>query len=177
MKMELNEVMQKRRSVRKYLDAQISQEEIKEIIHAAQLAPSWKNSQNGRYYVALNEEAIRTVYDALPDFNQRSTVNAAYIIAAFKEKTSGAIRDGEMSEEGDLWGGYDLGLQNAYLLLKASEMGYDTLIMGLRDTKALREYFSIPEDEIIMPVIAIGKRDGDVNLRPRKDLSEILKIR
>ena len=175
-KMELNELVAKRRSVRKYGEVKPSKEDIEEIIRCAQLAPSWKNSQTGRYYVALSEEAIKTVFEALPDFNQHSTVNAAYIIATFKEKLSGAVREGQMSEEGDLWGAYDLGLQNAYLLLKACELGYDTLIMGLRDTASLREYFSIPEDEIIMPVIAIGKRDGDVNFRPRKPIEEILKI-
>ena len=82
-----------------------------------------------------------------------------------------------MSEEGDIWGGYDLGLQNAYMLLKASELGYDTLIMGLRDVSSLRKYFNIPEDEIVMAVIAIGKRNGDINMRPRKELDEILKIK
>jgi len=49
--------------------------------------------------------------------------------------------------------------------------------MGLRDEKAIREYFAIPEDEIIMPVIAIGKRDQEVVARPRKPLEEILKIK
>ena len=175
--MELNEVVQRRRSGRKSAQAPIGRDEIEEIIRCAQLAPSWKNSQTGRYYAAVSEEAVRTVFEALPDFNQRSTVNAAYIITTFKEKISGAAKEGQMTEEGDLWGSYDLGLQNAYLLLKACEMGYDTLIMGLRDTAALREYFAIPDDEIIMPVIAIGKRDGEAGLRPRKGLEEILKIR
>ena len=175
--MEFTKLVSSRRSVRKYAQAQVRKEDIEEIIRCAQMAPSWKNSQTGRYYVALSKEAIRAVYEALPDFNRNSTVNAAFIIATFKAKISGGIRDGLMSEEGDLWGSYDLGLQNAYLLLKASELGYDTLIMGLRDTKALRDYFEIPDDEILMPVIAIGKRDGEAGLRPRKDIGEILKIR
>ncbi|MBO4359076.1 MAG: nitroreductase family protein, partial [Erysipelotrichaceae bacterium] len=76
----------------------------------------------------------------------------------------------------DVWGGYDLGLQNAYLLLKAKEMGYDTLIMGLRDVEKIRAYFNIPEDEMVLPVIAIGKAGEEPALRPRKDLSEILKV-
>ena len=175
--MELSELVLKRRSVRKYAQADVKKEDIEEIVRCAQLAPSWKNSQTGRYYVAISEEAIRTVFNALPDFNKRSTENAAFIITTFKEKISGAVKEGQMSEEGDLWGSYDLGLQNAYMLLKASEMGYDTLIMGLRDTEALKKYFAIPDDEIIMPVIAIGKRDGDAVFRPRKTLEEILKIR
>jgi len=63
------------------------------------------------------------------------------------------------------------------LVLAASNLGYDTLIMGLRDEDALREYFNIPEEEIVMSVIAIGKKKTEPNMRPRKDVDEILKIK
>ena len=175
--MELNELMKIRRSCRSYAEAKVCEEDIMEMIKAAQQAPSWKNSQTGRYYVALSDEAIESVFNSLPGFNQNSSKNAAYIVTSFVPKISGGTGEGKMSEEGDIWGGYDLGLQNAYMLLKASELGYDTLIMGLRDVSSLRKYFNIPEDEIVMAVIAIGKRNGDINMRPRKELDEILKIK
>ena len=175
--MEFSELIKIRRSCRSYKEAEVSEEDIKEIIRTAQQAPSWKNSQTGRYYVALSDEAIETVFNALPDYNQNSTRNAAYIVTSFVPGISGRSSQGDMEKEGDIWGGYDLGLQNAYMLLKASELGYDTLIMGLRDTDALRKYFDIPENEIIMPVVAIGKKNAEANMRPRKELDEILKIR
>ena len=173
--MEFRELVEKRRSTRKYLEAEVSREDIEEIIRCAQMAPSWKNSETGRYYVAVSSEGIKAVWDCLPDFNQRSAANAALIVATFKTGVSGYGKD-SMTEEGDVWGGYDLGLQNAYLLLKAKEMGYDTLIMGLRDVEKIRAYFNIPEDEMVLPVIAIGKAGEEPALRPRKDLSEILKV-
>ena len=40
-------------------------------------------------------------------------------------------------------GCYDLGLQNENLILKAKELGYGTLIMGLRAGDKLREILSI----------------------------------
>ena len=175
--MELNELIRIRRSCRSYAEAKVCEEDIREMIKAAQQAPSWKNSQTGRYYVALSDEAIESVFNSLPGFNQNSSKNAAYIVTSFVPKISGGTGDGKMSEEGDIWGGYDLGLQNAYMLLKASELGYDTLIMGLRDSDAIREYFTIPEDEIIMAVIAIGKRAAEPKFNPRKNLEDILKIK
>ena len=60
---------------------------------------------------------------------------------------------------------------------RAKEMGFDTLIMGLRDVKAIASYFEIPEDEQILSVIAIGKGDGEPRLNTRKELSEFLKIK
>jgi nitroreductase len=55
-------------------------------------------------------------------------------------------------------------------------MGYDSLIMGLRDAAALRRLLDIPEDEQIMSVIAIGKREKEPGVRPRKELEEVAKI-
>ena len=167
--MEFSKLVQERRSCRSFTNEPVSKTDIEEIIKCALMAPSWRNSETGRYYVAIDQDAINEVYECLPDFNQKSSKNAAYIIATFKKGISG---DGD-----DNWGSYDLGLQNSYLILKARELGYDTLIMGLRDENKLREIFSIPDDEIMLPVIAIGKRNGDLSLRQRKELDEVLKIK
>lgn len=168
--MEFKELIRERKSIRKYTEEEIDLKTFEEIIKGSQMAPSWKNSQTARYYLAYSDEARKAVYEALPEFNQNSSKNAYYIIATFKKGISG---DG--TKEADYWGSYDLGLQNAYLVLMAKELGYDTLIMGLRDDEALRKYFEIPNDEVILPVIALGKKDQDPSPRPRKELDEILK--
>lgn len=170
--MEFEKLLELRRSVRAYREERVDEDDIRKIIKCAQETASWKNSQTGRYYVSLSDEAINEVFEDLPDFNKNSSKNASYIVATFKKGISGYG-----SEEADLWGAYDLGLQNAYLMLKASELGYDTLVMGLRDEKKIREYFNIPEDEIMLPVIAIGKRSKDPNKPVRKELDEILVIK
>ena len=46
--MELQEVMQKRKSIRQYLATPVEEEKIKAMIEAAILAPTWKNSQEIR---------------------------------------------------------------------------------------------------------------------------------
>ena len=166
--MEFQTLVKERRSCRKFIKANVLKEDSEKIIECALLAPSWKNSETGRYYVALSNDAIKEVYDCLPDFNQASSSNAAYIITSFKKGISGNGNDN--------WGSYDLGLQNSYLILKAKELGYDTLIMGLRDENRLRKFFNIPDDEIMLPVIAIGKKDGDLLVRDRLKVSDVLKV-
>ena len=54
--MELQEAIQKRRSVRHYKNQPVEKEKINEMIQAAVLAPSWKNSQVSRYYVVTGAE-------------------------------------------------------------------------------------------------------------------------
>lgn len=176
--MEFKELLEKRRSVRSYIEAEVKKEDIEEIIKAALLAPTWKNSETGRYYVALSEKAINEVYESLPVFNRNSSKNAAYIVTTYKKGISGTTIPNIFADElKDSWGAYDLGLQNAYLLLKASDLGYDTLIMGLRDEMRIRELFNIPNDEILMSVIAIGKRDKEPKMPIRKSVNEVLKIK
>ena len=57
--MEFQKVLETRRSVRKYdPNVSVTREQMEELIRAAQEAPSWKNSQTGRYYCVLSEEIV-----------------------------------------------------------------------------------------------------------------------
>lgn len=68
--MELQQALEKRKSTRHYLPKEVESEKIREIIEAAILSPSWKNSQVTRYYVATGN-GLKKVYDALPEFNRK----------------------------------------------------------------------------------------------------------
>lgn len=82
-----------------------------------------------------------------------------------------------VNEAGDGWGYYDLGLQNENLLLKAAELGLDTLVMGIRDGEALRELLNIPDSENVVSVIAVGYRGQEPPERPkRKELEVVAKF-
>jgi nitroreductase len=174
--MEFNELIQARRSIRSYeADRTIDRSVIEEILKAAQQAPTWKNSQTGRYYIVNTPEKMEELRTkALPSFNQKSSSNAsALIVTTFVRDVSGYTAGAPDNEFGNHWGAYDLGLQNSYLILKASDLGFDTLIMGIRDAEELRTLLEIPENEEVAAVIALGYREGNAAARPRKDLSEI----
>ena len=55
-------------------------------------------------------------------------------------------------------------------------MGFDTLIMGMRDADGLRQLFNIPESETIMAVISLGYRDSEPTRPDRRPLDEIVKF-
>ena len=103
--------------------------------------------------------------------------NAALIITTFVQNRSGFQKDGTPDNElGNGWGCYDLGLQNENLVLKAWELGYGTVIMGLRTGDKLREILSIPETETVVAVIAIGKAAEEPARPKRKDVEDIVKF-
>lgn len=178
--MELQDVLNERRSIRNYdADKKVTKEQLEIIINAAILAPSWKNLQTSRYYCILSDEMIKEFSDkCLPEFNQKNSAGAgALIVTTFVKGLVGFDNGGNpVNEAGDGWGYYDLGLQNENLLLKATELGLDTLVMGIRDGEAIREMLNIPETENVVAVIAVGYKAKEANMPKRKELEEIAKF-
>lgn len=176
--MELQSVLEKRRSIRKYRARQVEPEKIRQMIQAAILAPSWKNSQVTRYYVAQSKEMLQKVREALPEFNRNNTKDApVLIVSTIVKGRSGYNADGSASNElEDAWGCYDCGMQNMNLLLKATELGLGTLVMGIRDAEKLKEVFEIPEEEIVVSVIGVGYTDADPEMPKRKSVDETAKF-
>ena len=174
--MEFTELIAARRSVRGY-GAAIEHDALKDILTAAQQAPSWKNQQTSRCYVLETPELLEDLRaTALPSFNQNSSANAALIVTTYVKDVVGFNGGVPVNEIGNGWGAYDLGLHDAYLVLAAKNAGYDTLIMGIRDAAVIREKLDIPENEEIMSVIAVGKRSAEPTIRPRKELNEVVRF-
>lgn len=172
--MELQAVMEKRRSIRNYNpERKVTKEQLEELIKAASYAPSWKNLQTSRYYCVLSENAVKELREkCLPEFNQANSEGAgAYIVTTFVKGMVGFDKNtgSPVNEAGDGWGYYDLGLQNDNLLLKAAELGLDTLVMGIRDGEALRELLNIPDSENVVSLLlsATGDRSHLKDLREK----------
>lgn len=178
--MEFQKVLETRRSVRKYdPNVSVTREQMEELIRAAQEAPSWKNSQTGRYYCVLSEEIVNKIRkNCLPGArNAEKSEHAALIVTTFVHNRAGFQKDGTPDNEiGNGWGCYDLGLQNENLILKAAELGLSTLIMGLRNADKIREMLSIPESETIVAVIAVGTADEEPSRPKRRELEDVLKF-
>lgn len=178
--MNFDDLIAKRHSVRTYNPEQtVSRQQIMELIHCAQQAPSWKNSQTGRYYVVFNKDTLQEIRQCLAPQNQIVTkdVNVLVISTYFKNH-SGFDKNGIPENElGNGWGCYDLGLQNAFFILKATDLGLDSIILGLRNADKLRKVLNIPESEDIVAVIAVGYGNGaEVKSPQRKQIETIMTV-
>ena len=177
--MELDTIINTRRSIRKYKNQPIEVEKVEMIIKAAVEAESWKNSQTARYHIITSKELlIEFKKTCLPEFNQENCKDApVLIVSTFIKNRSGFERDGTASNElGNGWGCYDLGIHNQNLILKATELGIGSLIMGIRDEKKIRTLLNIPASEIIVSVIALVISDIEPERPKRKNIDEICKF-
>ena len=173
----LDELFQTRRSIRAYEPGRtISEAQVRELLAAAQNAPSWANQQPSKYYVAISPEKHAAVLDMVGGNKDRVANAPVLIVSTFEKGKSGFFRGNPANDAGDFWGAYDNGLSNCYLILKARDMGFDTLIMGMRESDKLRELFNIPEEEMILAVIALGYRAEEPNMPVHRPLDEIVKF-
>ena len=173
-----DEIVANRRSVRSYDSSRkINEEQIRTLIATTQEAPSWANVQATRYYVVMSEEKLNKVLPSMLANQEKASTAPVLIVTTYKQDQSGFFNGEAANEVGNSWGAYDAGLSNAFLVLKAKEMGFDTLIMGLRDADGLKKALDIPSDETVMTVVALGY-GNQVPKRPdRKALDEVLKIK
>jgi nitroreductase len=176
--MELQSALENRKSIRSYLSKDVEPEKLTALIEAASLAPSWKNSQTARYYVIHTPEKLEQIRATLPEFNRKNCEQApALIITTVVLNRSGYERNGEPTNElGNGWGFYDCGLGSMALLLKATELGLSTLVMGIRDAAKIREILEIPENEAVVSVISVGYSDADPERPARKPLEKLARF-
>lgn len=177
--MELDQVIKNRRSIRRYKNEPIAREIIETIIQAGIEAESWKNSQTARYHVITSKDILDVFKaDCLPEFNRENCKDApVLIISTFVKNRSGFERDGTPTNElANGWGCYDLGLHNQNMILKATELGLGTLVMGIRDENKIRMLLNIPKQEIIVAVIALGVANIDPERPKRKTVTDITKF-
>ena len=172
-----DEVLTTRRSVRSY-DAtkKITEQEVRTLLTVVQEAPSWANQQPSKYYVAISPEKLAAVQDMVGGNKDRIKDAPVLIVSTFERGKSGFFRGNPTNEVGDGWGAYDNGLSNCYLIMQARAMGFDTLIMGMREADKLRALFSIPDNETVMAVIALGYRKDEPRQPKHRNLDEVVKF-
>ncbi len=161
----LKELILKNRSYRRFdEEIDISSEDLYEMIEAARLSASARNSQSLKYYLSnnreLNEEIFTTLSWAgyLRDWNgpENGEKPSAYIIQ---------LNDTQISTNYFC----DDGIAAQSILLTSVEKGYGGCIIGSVRKEKLSEILSLPKYLSIIQVIAIGKPSEKVVIEDLRD--------
>ncbi len=170
------DLVQKRRSVRRYSDRPVPKEDILKCLEAARLAPSGCNSQPW-HFIVIDEPALKNriadrIFSGIYSMNTFAK-NAPVLVAVVSEKEKflasfgGQIRDTSYCL-------IDIGIACEHLILQAQELGIGSCWMGWFDEKALKEELRISKNKKIDIVIALGYASEDkIVAKTRKSLEEI----
>lgn len=175
--MELQAAIAGRRSVRKFTDYYVTDDELKKILEAARLAPSWANTQVWSFVVVRDPDLIRGVTDTYSKNNPArgcSEKASALIVCCAKVNVSGYKGD-EPATKFKEWFLFDLGLAAQNLCLKAHELGLGTVIVALMDHDACKKLLLLPDGLEVVAVIPVGKPlEPDKKGPAKKELRDIV---
>ena len=180
--MQVDVCIQTRRSVRKYSDQDISGDTLREIVDLARFSPSWKNTQVVRYHVVKNADLKEKIAQNCVlgfVFNAKTIVRCnALVIVSVVTKVSGYEPDGSYSTtQEDRWEMFDAGIANQTFCLAAHSKGVGSVILGVFDENKIRQYLTLPNNERVTNLIALGyPLEGAKNAPPRKEVSQLLEI-
>ena len=149
----INEIIKKRKSIRSYdTEKKVSDEQIKELLEAAMLAPSACNFRPWEFIVVKNRDKLDEISKFDPHTGMLKTASCA-IIVLLKPVT-----DSERPGKG-MWQ-HDGGATTQNILLQAAHLGLGTCWCGLNPVeeymKGVRKLFDLPSDVIPFSCIAVG---------------------
>ncbi|MBK5092983.1 MAG: nitroreductase family protein [Actinobacteria bacterium] len=163
------EAIRKRRSVRKYEETGVGDEQLREVLEAARYAPSWANKQGWQLMVVRDAEIRNRVAEVL-DKNPaaRAITQAPVLLVVCMDPTaSGVQKDKEYYMA-------DAGILMDHLMLEAAEIGLGTVFIGSFDEDRIREVLGVPEEYRIVAMSPLGYPAKMPGERPRNELEDMV---
>lgn len=172
--MRFIELVKKRRSVRKYTQEPLKERDILTCVEAARLAPSATNSQPWHFYYVEDEETIKEI--------AKSTVNPAMKFNKFTLNAKGLMivttKKGNVSSKiGQTVTGLpyyliDVGIAVEHFCLQATELGIGTCIVGWFNQKKIRKTISLPTNQRVALLVALGYPQDNATKGKKRNLIE-----
>jgi nitroreductase len=156
--LNFNEVIEKRRSIRKYKDTPISKEKIHKILEAARIAPSASHRQPWHFIVVEDKETIKKLA------KQEWAATAPVMIVGLADL-----------EASPVWCINDMGIALEHMVLAATDLGLGTCWMGQSNREDLvKDLLDVPDQFKVVALITIGIADETPGSKERKSLDSIV---
>ncbi|MFB3892188.1 MAG: nitroreductase family protein [Phycisphaerae bacterium] len=163
--MDFFEVVQKRRSVRAYMDKPVEDDKLKGILEAARLAPSGSNRQMWKFIVVRNAATREALANAA---GQAFLAKAPVIIATVSLEPNRVMHCGIPS------GPVDCAIAIEHMALSAAALGLGACWIGHFDQDACRKILGVPESAKIIEMLTVGYPADAPKEKSRKPLGEIV---
>ena len=149
------ECILKRRSIRKYQDRIVREEDIKILLESAMAAPSARNQQPWEFYVISN----KVVLDQIRGVGRNFDFNSPLMIVVCGNKSRSITQN-----DNDFWI-QDCSAAVENILLAATSLGLGSVWCGLypviERSNALKEILGVDDNIVPMAVLHIGYPDEE----------------
>ncbi len=165
--MNIYELIEKRRSVRKFRDEEIPEEKLKRVLNAGRMAPSIHNAQDYIFVVVKDKKKREALKEAAA--SQEFVAEAPVIIAPVSTKPEYV-----MSCDVPAYA-VDVAIAIDHMTLAAVEEDLGTCWVGAFDQKKAKEILNIPEKYKVVELLPIGIPYDRPSVKSRKNILEIVR--
>ena len=177
---ETIKLMKAHTSVRRFKEQALPQEDLTEILTAAQMASSWKNFQSYSVIVVRSQEKKDALYELVPQEAIRQSAVFLLFVGDLNRAEKGARLHTDTFQpqgvEGLLISSVDAALAGQNALLAAESLGYGGVIIGLVRYKSeeVAELFNLPDYTYPVFGMALGVPNEEHEVKPRLPLNQVV---
>jgi len=149
--MNFKDVLQGRRSIRRYEKRGISKQQLEELIKAAEAAPSAGNLRARKYVAVTNPQMQKAL--AVASYGQSQVERAAALVIVCADVDRSSQRYGD---RGSLFSIQDAASATMCLLLAAHDLGMGTCWIGAFDDQIVREALALEDGVLPVAIVSLG---------------------
>lgn len=168
--MDFFQVIETRRSMRKYAETPVEEEKLQRILAAINRAPSAGNLQAFAVYIVRNLEQRKALVKAA--WEQEFLAEAPFVLVFCAEPARSAVKYGERGAT--LYAIQDATIACTFAMLAAKALGLDTVWVGAFDEAAVSSLLRLPPDLRPVVLLPVGYAGKEPRPRPRRALDEFV---
>ena len=149
--MDFDDVINKRYSVRGYLDKEVEDEKLEYVLKAATIAPTGVNNQPFKVFVIdtkKNKESLSEIYGA------KWFVEAPYVLCVIADIDATIVMD--------------------HIILAATNVGLGTCYIAAFKADKAREFLNLNDNEVPVLFTPLGYGNAEPRDTPRKEIDEFV---
>ena len=177
--MSIMKEIAERRSVRRYLDKDVTKEQVMEILEAGRLSLSGSNTQPWRFMVIRDKARKMPIVKA--DHDQQWMMRAPVFIACLADMKSRSAEYAVPEDTTETGASNliklvirDTAIAVSFMILQAQHMGLNTCWTGWFDQREMRTALGITDDYYVSGILTVGYGAESPEQRPRLSMDDIL---
>jgi len=159
--MDVLEAIKGRRSIRKYKELSISEEQVRQILEAGRWAPSRGNSQPWKFIVLRNAQGRTDLAEAIPTGKFLAEAPLGIAVVVDPKASKHPEQEGAAAIQNMLLVAYALGLGACWISVYSTDC-----------EKKAKQILQIPDEEWLLSVVSIG-HPAETPEKGRRGLDEI----
>ena len=173
---DLMEIIKGRRSIRRYQDQEIPEQDLNQVLEAIRWSPSWANTQCWEAIVIKDLSIKQKLQEVLSTGNPATKAigEAPVVIALCGKLERSGYKKGEATTKFGDWFMFDLGIATQSLCLAAHNLNLGTVIVGLFNHNKAGDILKVSKDYEVVALVPLGYPAQKGSAPPRREIDEFV---